>query len=128
VLRAFATVAQGSLRASDVLSRWGGEEFLLLMPATDAAAAENVLERLRRAVRTMPPPVAGLQRGVSFSAGVAESRPGDPIETTIERADRAMYRAKREGRDRVCRADGAVPGSAGAAAVAPTGTEPVPGA
>lgn len=103
-LRQFAEQAQACVRRGDLLARWGGEEFLVLLPRTDIDAAQVVLERIRtrgRAIAARDP------RGaipVTFSAGVAESPVGEAVELAIERADVAMYRAKREGRDCVLRA------------------------
>jgi diguanylate cyclase (GGDEF)-like protein len=101
VLRTFADAARGALRTSDMLARWGGEEFLLMLPNTDLAEAELVLVRMAERVRAMR--VAGLElgRGISFSAGVTARAGGEPFADTINRADKALYRAKAEGRDRV---------------------------
>lgn len=103
VLRHFATVARQTVRAEDMLARWGGEEFLLLMPATTPQQAEAVLARLRERLRASPLPCAGADYTVSFSAGVAScGGAGDAdLDAAIARADDAMYCAKREGRDRI---------------------------
>ncbi len=101
VLRVFASTAKGQLRETDVISRWGGEEFLVMMIDTDITLAKVVLDRMRTAmdsvvVRT----TAGQQLTVSFSAGLARYREGELMDHLIERADRALYRAKSEGRNR----------------------------
>ncbi|MGC4079078.1 MAG: GGDEF domain-containing protein [Rubrivivax sp.] len=103
VLRHFATVARQTVRAEDMLARWGGEEFLLLMPATTPQQAEAVLARLRERLRASPLPCAGADYTVSFSAGIAScGGAGDAdLDAAIARADDAMYCAKRQGRDRI---------------------------
>ncbi len=100
VLRSFSSAARASLRANDVLARWGGEEFLLLLPDATPEDARLVLERMAERVHTMP--VAGVQgRRISFSAGLATRRHGEPFADAINRADKALYQAKETGRDRI---------------------------
>jgi len=109
VLRRFADCARATVRVGDTMARWGGEEFLLVMPATSAADAMRAMERLREQLRQQrfDDIAAGLQ--LSFSAGVAECLgPGD-LEAAIERADHAMYQAKHGGRDRAVAAPGRSP-------------------
>jgi diguanylate cyclase (GGDEF)-like protein len=101
VLRRFASVIQSQLRAADALGRWGGEEFLLLMPGTRADDASAVLDRLRGAVAEGGFEAIAPRLKVSFSAGVAELGEGEAQEAAIDRADRALYRAKQAGRNRV---------------------------
>jgi diguanylate cyclase (GGDEF)-like protein len=95
-----------SVRSADVLGRWGGEEFLLIMPNATAEVALATLERLRTLVFaiTLPPSGAGLR--VSLSAGLA-SRDTQvrSLDELIARADAALYVAKNEGRDLVRVAD-----------------------
>jgi len=100
VLRRFAEVARRCVRESDLLARWGGEEFLLMLPAGQLPQARISLDRLHDAVRmeTLAPSVPHL--GVRFSAGLTEQRPGESLEATIERADQALYEAKHLGRNR----------------------------
>ena len=100
VLRRFATLAQEQLRATDLVARWGGEEFLIGLPHTPRADALEVIERLQRALAD--PARAGMPAGlaVSFSAGVIEMRDDETLEAAVERADQAMYAAKRSGRAR----------------------------
>jgi diguanylate cyclase (GGDEF)-like protein len=101
-LIAVAGRMQAGLRADDVLGRWGGEEFLIVLPGTDAATAMMVAERLRQSVVAEPIVLGtgGDAISVSISAGVASSIDAIP-EVLVHAADRAMYAAKAEGRDRV---------------------------
>ena len=96
VLRGFARLARAQLRDTDVLGRWGGEEFLLVMPCLDDDGVSAALERIRVAVRQDPK----APRRVTFSAGIARHEPGEPMESLLARADGALYAAKRSGRDR----------------------------
>ena len=99
-LRTFARQARHALRTTDIIGRWGGEEFLLVMPETPPNDPHAGLERLRAmlAGRDASDQVAGLR--VHFSAGLSRYREGEAIADTIERADRAVYAAKAGGRDR----------------------------
>jgi diguanylate cyclase (GGDEF)-like protein len=100
VLRRFAELAREEIRNGDVLARWGGEEFLLMMPGADAAQGLRGLARIRERLHASP--LNELAQGlvVTFSAGVAECLSEPDLEPAIERADQAMYRAKALGRDR----------------------------
>ncbi|MCX7231663.1 MAG: GGDEF domain-containing protein [Burkholderiales bacterium] len=103
VLRRFVTVAARSLRVSDRIGRWGGEEFLVVLPASGGVeAARMVAERLREAVATHPWSEFGAELAVTVSVGVALARPGMTQGELLGRADLSLYRAKRAGRDRVC--------------------------
>ncbi|WP_440995843.1 sensor domain-containing diguanylate cyclase [Arhodomonas sp. SL1] len=104
VLERFAVVIRERLRASDLLVRWGGEEFIILLPQTDAGCARVVAEELRRNVATAEFPVA---EHVTMSVGVADLREEDNVKSLIRRADAGTYNAKREGRNRVASADSA---------------------
>jgi diguanylate cyclase (GGDEF)-like protein len=98
-LRLFARVLRDSLRASDVASRYGGEEFAIVFPdcsADDAARALNTMSAQLDAAIT----VGGLPK-FTVSFGVTESDPGEELEAVLRRADDALLQAKREGRDRV---------------------------
>jgi diguanylate cyclase len=101
VLRCFAEQALAAVRRSDVLARWGGEEFLLLLPATELDAAKVVLDRMRARVRDSVRIGADSSLQITFSAGLVESAAGESVDAAIDLADQAMYRAKREGRDRI---------------------------
>lgn len=102
VLRAFARDATAAIRIADVLARWGGEEFLLLMTDTRASLARQGVERVRDRISSLRVRVdSGTLLELTVSVGVTEHRPGEPLAETIARADRALYAAKAEGRDRV---------------------------
>ena len=107
VLRVFAEVLRETLRESDVAGRWGGEEFLVLLPGADEDGAARLAERVRArlAERSIP----GLPaRHVTASFGVAEHVGETNAEQLLAAADGALYRAKRAGKDRVERAEQAV--------------------
>ena len=103
VLQSFADTVRRNVRDTDVLARWGGEEFVLLLCDTPAADAVTLMERLRQAVQAMQVPVAqgGQPITVTVSIGLARHTPADPLAGTLERADRALYAAKAGGRNRV---------------------------
>ena len=101
VLATVAQEAQRQVRVSDVLARWGGEEFLLLMSDTHAPLARGGIERLQQrlaALRIVHGPAA---LGVTVSAGLAEHIAGEPLERTLERAVAALAEAKAQGPGRV---------------------------
>lgn len=100
VLRAFATQAQVVLRATDMIGRWGGEEFLLLLPESAPGDPTLGVARLRDSLAAMPASEALPDVRVRFSAGFARYEEGEPIDQAIERADRALYAAKSAGRNR----------------------------
>jgi len=100
VLRAFATQAQVVLRTTDMIGRWGGEEFLLLLPETPPGDPTLGVARLRESLESMPASPALPDVRVRFSAGFARYEDGEPIDQAIERADRALYAAKSAGRNR----------------------------
>lgn len=105
VLRYVAKRMRETLRDTDFIARFGGEEFICVLPDSGAADAVRVLERVRRAVHSG---IVGLGEAgvrVSVSVGVAERRPGETPEDVIARADGMLYRAKRAGRNRVCSDD-----------------------
>jgi diguanylate cyclase (GGDEF)-like protein len=106
-LRVFADVLRETLRESDVAGRWGGEEFLLLLPGADEEGAAQLAERVRIALAARSiPGIPGLRVTASF--GVAEHAGETNTEQLIAAADSALYRAKRAGKDRVERAAPAV--------------------
>jgi diguanylate cyclase (GGDEF)-like protein len=107
VLKRFGECAQAAVRQGDLLARWGGEEFLFIMPAAGAHQAVAALERLRHRLRDVVFDDIADGLAVTFSAGVAECAGQHDLEAAIARADAAMYQAKRAGRDRIvaCTAD-----------------------
>jgi len=98
VLAETAARMQANLRKSDVLGRWGGEEFLIICPETDIDTAMKLAERLRAACETRDFPVTG---PLTASFGVATHRQGRRAKEILLAADIAMYRAKNTGRNRV---------------------------
>ena len=100
VLKRFARVAQESLRTTDLLARWGGEEFLVAFVDTDADAALLALQRLQNRLQATPFDDIAPDLRMSFSGGVTRLKQDDALDVAIERADQAMYRAKTQGRCR----------------------------
>ncbi len=103
VLREFAGRISANVRGIDLACRYGGEEFVVVMPDTDLSFAYMVAERLRQSVADAPFAVSAAARQVpvTISIGVAASGGGDTPEVLLKRADQALYRAKRDGRNRV---------------------------
>ena len=101
VLRMFAAAASSELREADLLARWGGEEFLLMLPETGTEVAIAVLQRMADSVRAISIPGLDMGRDVTFSAGLVQRQANEPFAETISRADKAMYAAKGSRRDRV---------------------------
>jgi diguanylate cyclase (GGDEF)-like protein len=102
VLREFASVLRATVRDSDLAGRWGGEEFILLLPGTDAAGGAHLADRVRSALSER----SFLGRDgavvtVTCSFGVTQHRAGEDERELFAAADRALYRAKREGKNRV---------------------------
>jgi len=100
-LRHLAEVARGALRQEDVIGRLGGEEFLVVLPDTDEQTAVAVMTRLQRALTTHIFVADNSRILITFSAGVAAIGPDGNAYDAIDRADKAMYAAKRAGRNRV---------------------------
>ena len=100
VLRNFAAEARRVLRETDVIARWGGEEFLLMMPEVPPGAPAIGIERLRSALATLQISATVPELRVGFSAGISTYRSGESVEDAIERADQGLYQAKVAGRNR----------------------------
>ena len=100
-LQAFANTVRSTVRDTDVLARWGGEEFVLMLSDTRLDGARELLDRIRLAVAAMeiPHPTGTLH--LTVSVGLAVHLPSDTVEHTLERADHALYTAKALGRNRV---------------------------
>ena len=103
VLREFALRIRKSIRGIDLACRYGGEEFVVVMPETDLAVATMVAERLRRRIAGEP---FSIQQGthgieITISIGIAGLGSDDGAAGVLKRADQALYRAKRDGRNRV---------------------------
>jgi two-component system cell cycle response regulator len=104
VLREFASRMRAKVRGMDLVARFGGEEFVVVMPDTDLALASGIAERLRETVAGDPFVVAGGRMAipVTISIGIGTFDRGDDTPNTIlKRADTALYRAKKDGRNRV---------------------------
>ncbi|MEO8383969.1 MAG: GGDEF domain-containing protein [Betaproteobacteria bacterium] len=101
VLSAFAEICAQQLRSNDRLGRYGGEEFLLIMPGSDLNQIPLVFARLREAAQLIDVPGLATAQSLTFSMGAVEvTGPADDLDRLIKRADDALYRAKQGGRDR----------------------------
>jgi len=102
VLTRIGQIIKSCLRTMDSGYRYGGEEFTLILPETDIAAAATVAERLRSAVALEEfHPVAGETVQLTISTGLAEYVPNEDLNSFVQRADKAMYEAKRQGRNMI---------------------------
>jgi diguanylate cyclase (GGDEF)-like protein len=100
MLEEIARVLQAEIRAYDLCGRWGGEEFLILLPDTHLSDVAPVIERVRCGLESLSVRVSTETLSVSASFGVAEHRPGESYSQTLNRADAALLDAKRAGRNR----------------------------
>lgn len=105
VLAAFSHAAAGVLRESDLLGRWGGEEFLILFPDTAPEQAQTPLLRLREELKSRRVSVTAPQLRLTFSAGLSQHVASSTLGHTLELADEALYRAKAGGRNQVLLAE-----------------------
>jgi len=104
LLRHLAAVIQAELRSTDVPARYGGDEFIVLLPETPAKGALDVGERIRNAIASAPLPLEGRMVACSVSIGIASfPEDGRSLDALAGRADRALYHAKKDGRNRVAR-------------------------
>jgi diguanylate cyclase len=101
VLVQAAARLKAAVRAQDSVSRWGGEEFLMLLPATAVEGGAVVAEKIRQQFAAQPFAIEGKQTGLTVSIGIAAFGTDDNLDECIKQADRALYRAKQAGRNRV---------------------------
>jgi diguanylate cyclase len=123
LLRRTASTIRNGLPLGGMVARFGGEEFAVLLPGQNLATAIEEAERLRLAVSGQR--LAMRRSGerlsdVTISLGLAELLPGEDVAATLERADSALYRAKQEGRNRVCWEPMAAPVAASHATISAT--------
>jgi diguanylate cyclase (GGDEF)-like protein len=101
VLRAVGERISAAIRATDTPARYGGEEFAVVLRRANQAQAMEVAERIRQAIRAIPPAELKLREPVTVSIGIAVSESAEVgLPNLLEAADQALYRAKREGRNR----------------------------
>lgn len=102
ILRNFAQHLRANMRQSDIICRWGGEEFIILFKDTDSASAQLLAEKIRLQTEQQRYPFAGINLHATISLGLTQLRLDDSLDSLIGRADRALYRAKESGRNRLC--------------------------
>ncbi|MCF6302752.1 MAG: PleD family two-component system response regulator [Devosiaceae bacterium] len=102
VLKEVAARLASNMRSIDVVSRYGGEEFLIAMPDTDQEAAVIAADRIRSLIGGTPITVGDQGFSIAVSAGIAEAQKGDKFRDVFKRADTALYQAKHSGRNQVC--------------------------
>ena len=101
VLRIAATTIMNGTRSSDIVSRWGGEEFLVLVPHVDVKQLKDVAEKIRLLIEKSSISVEGKNIEVTVSIGVTQARKDDTIDSLMKRADALLYKSKSEGRNRL---------------------------
>ncbi|MDH5190891.1 MAG: diguanylate cyclase [Gammaproteobacteria bacterium] len=99
VLQDIARRLQAAVRGFDIVGRYGGEEFIVILNNTSYKTAEQVAERIRTRVNGSPVNIDGLAINITISQGVTDAKPFDTIESLVGRADDALYQAKNKGRD-----------------------------
>jgi diguanylate cyclase (GGDEF)-like protein len=106
VIHALALYLRQRFRVTDTIGRYGGEEFAVILPDTDEATAWNLLNEVRDSFAKLVHRHKDTDITVTFSCGVAGSQPGEEFSELAQRADTALYAAKRNGRNQVCMASG----------------------
>ena len=101
VLKRVAQILGQRLRDVDRIGRWGGEEFILLLPETDVQGSATLAESLREAIDSNLFEFAGERHGITMTFGVARYRKGESLDSCVDRADNALYQGKEAGRNRV---------------------------
>ena len=101
VLKLIASELSKRLRKTDFMARFGGEEFVLLIPATPLAGGQQLLETLREAIEACPFHFKGEPVTITLSGGITAFSSGDQVDQAFKRADQALYRAKGSGRNRI---------------------------
>jgi diguanylate cyclase len=102
ILRAFAALLASCIRSTDILARYGGEEFCCLLPETKIDAAKDLAERIRERTKESIFTYHDIQLKITVSGGVAEMHPGmASVDALLESADKALYRAKETGRNKI---------------------------
>ena len=101
ILKRVAEAINSNVRTTDVASRWGGEEFLVLMPHTSAHAAETVADKILLRIRDWVGQVGHEPITVTATLAVSEIRPGEDFESALNRADHALYKGKQQGRNQI---------------------------
>jgi diguanylate cyclase (GGDEF)-like protein len=97
VIKAFTQVMQNNIRSTDLISRYGGEEFIIMLPETSQAGAEDLAERIRVAMEAEK--IEGVSGKVTASFGITIAKEKDTFESLLRRADHAMYESKDKGRN-----------------------------
>jgi two-component system cell cycle response regulator len=103
VITIVAEASQKRMRSHDIVARYGGEEFVIVLPETSLSEAISIAERLRNSVQsiTLPPPMEDLMVTLSLGVATYPSSAVDDIDSLFRQADKALYRAKQSGRNRV---------------------------
>ena len=101
VLRAIAALMTRGLRGQDQVGRYGGEEFAIMLPETPIDCARDVLDRTRQGIADLRFEFGGQKVGITVSVGVVATLKNESVEAALGRADKALYRAKGAGRNRV---------------------------
>ncbi|WP_456465137.1 sensor domain-containing diguanylate cyclase [Desulfurobacterium sp.] len=100
ILREIAQIIKKNIRRPDIFGRYGGEEFLIILPETDITGGVKFAEKIRKLIENHSFPI---DRKITISLGVTEYRYGDTVDTILARADKALYSAKESGRNKVCK-------------------------